>query len=449
MDGMDSRSARRRRRHAARLCSAVAIGCTFLIPAVADAGVGASAVPTFPTSVIVGQTGLGATIEVVNLNSAPDDQGAAALNTVCNAGDAFPCPGGQPGITLTPSCSALTNDADCASAGADPGVFAIANSGTGVPGTSCAGMAFTITQIPGEFGQLRFTPVSNQHVQLLGRGTLCRVAFTFDVVRAPQADVSPTPGVQTAQIVENLQWGGVQATTAFARGSSVGTTVQRAQPAIATQASASVEVGGQLTDTAVVSGRVNPVNGATVDFRLYGPDDASCAGTPIFQSLARPVDGAGRAVSDPYVPAAPGTYRWIAAYSGDANNEPVTGRCNDANENVIVTPPTTNTSGGPPTARPPRITVSDVPGQGGRCTGSNFKLRVNTRAAGLKSVRVTLDGKTIATSKKAKFSIRVHAKAKKFGRHVIRIIANGKGGRTVRVLEFRRCGRPVQPRFVG
>ena len=232
---------------------------------------------------------------IVNLNSAPDDQGAAALNTVCNAGDAFPCPGGQPGITLTPSCSALTNDADCASAGADPGVFAIANAGTGVPGTSCAGMAFSITQIPGEFGQLRFTPVSNQHVQLLGRGTLCRVAFTFDVVQAPKADVSQTPGVQTAQIVENLQWGGVQATTAFARGTSVGTTVHRAQPAIATQASASVEVGGQLTDTAVVSGRVNPVNGATVDFRLYGPDDASCAGPPIFQSLARPVDGAGRA----------------------------------------------------------------------------------------------------------------------------------------------------------
>ena len=114
-----------------------------------------------------------------------------------------------------------------------------------------------------------------------------------------------------------------------------------------------------------------------------------------------------------------------------------------------MTPPTTNTSGGPPTARPPRITVSDVPGQGGRCTGSNFKLRVNTRAAGLKTVRVTLDGKTIARSKKGKFSIRVHAKAKKFGRHVIRIIANGKGGRTVRVLEFRRCGRPNQPRFVG
>ena len=85
----------------------------------------------------------------------------------------------------------------------------------------------------------------------------------------------------------------------------------------------------------------------------------------------------------------------------------------------------------------------------GRCTGSNFKLKVNARATGLKSVRVTLDGKTIARSKKAKFTVRVRAAARKFGRHVIRIIANGAGGRTVRVLEFQRCGRPVQPRFVG
>ena len=237
--------------------------------------------------------------------------------------------------------------------------------------------------------------------------------------------------------------------TASARGSSAGTTIQRARPTIATQASPSVEVGGQLTDTAVVSGRVNPVAGATVDFILYGPDDANCAGQPIFQSLARPVDASGRAVSDPYVPTARGTYRWRAFYSGDANNEPVAGACNAANENVVVTPPSTSTSGGPPTVRPPRITVNDTPGSGGRCTESNFTLRVNARSAGLRSVRVTLDGKTIAKSKQAKFKVRVKAKAKRFGRHVIRIIANGRGGRTVRVLEFRRCGRPEQPRFVG
>ena len=34
--------------------------------------------------------------------------------------------------------------------------------------------------------------------------------------------------------------------------------------------------------------------------------------------------------------AAPGTYRWIATYSGDANNSGVAGLCNDANENVTV-----------------------------------------------------------------------------------------------------------------
>ena len=40
--------------------------------------------------------------------------------------------------------------------------------------------------------------------------------------------------------------------------------------------------------------------------------------------------------SPAFTPTTAGTYRWIAAYSGDANNAPVTGACNDANENVVV-----------------------------------------------------------------------------------------------------------------
>ena len=43
----------------------------------------------------------------------------------------------------------------------------------------------------------------------------------------------------------------------------------------------------------------------------------------------RPTPGRSR-------PTAPGTYRWIAAYSGDANYPPVTSACNDANESSII-----------------------------------------------------------------------------------------------------------------
>ena len=34
----------------------------------------------------------------------------------------------------------------------------------------------------------------------------------------------------------------------------------------------------------------------------------------------------------PFTPAAIGAYRWIASYSGDVNNAPVAGACNDAGE---------------------------------------------------------------------------------------------------------------------
>ena len=96
--------------------------------------------------------------------------------------------------------------------------------------------------------------------------------------------------------------------------------VTPAAPTIATTASANTVVGGTLTDTATVTGRSNPLAGATVTFRLYGPNDATCTGAPVFTStVPYPVAG-GPVTSGPFTPTAPGVYRWLAAYSGDANN---------------------------------------------------------------------------------------------------------------------------------
>ena len=46
--------------------------------------------------------------------------------------------------------------------------------------------------------------------------------------------------------------------------------------------------------------------------------------------------GNGGYQSAPYTPTAAGTYRWIANYSGDSNNEPTTNGCNGTNDNVDV-----------------------------------------------------------------------------------------------------------------
>ena len=114
--------------------------------------------------------------------------------------------------------------------------------------------------------------------------------------------------------------------------------VTRAVPSIATVASPDIVLGaGTLSDQATVTGRISPLPGATVDFRLYGPDDADCSGPAVFEFLdvPYPVDG-GAVASAAYMPTRAGTYRWIATYSGDANNEPAAGACGDANETRVV-----------------------------------------------------------------------------------------------------------------
>jgi hypothetical protein len=390
--------------------------------------VGASAVPSFPAAVTVGDTGVPASIELRNANN---DADAGATNTVCNFGDGFPCPSGDPGITLIPACAQLGAFSSCT--GPEPGVFRIADTASGAAGTACAGMAFNVSLIDPATGQVRFTPQGGAHVTLGGAGAACRIGFTFSVLRAPAADQNPTlPGLQTAQVTDNTQYAG--ALTASARGTTQGMTVNKHTPSIATTASGTINVGGQLTDTAVVSGLVNP-SGGTVDFRLYGPDDATCERPPVFESLGRPLDANGAAVSAPFTPAAGGVYRWRAFYSGDANNNPVAGECNAANESTLVI--------GPPT-----VTVETVTRRG-RCVVTKFTLRVRVRAEGLKNVRVTLDGKTIKRSKQARFTLRVRTRALRSGRHVLRVVARSTGGRDVKVATFKRCGAPSLPRFVG
>jgi hypothetical protein len=68
---------------------------------------------------------------------------------------------------------------------------------------------------------------------------------------------------------------------------------------------------------------------------VYGPNDATCSGAAAFTSTVT-VSGNGSYTSAAFTPSAVGTYRWIAAYSGDARNLPSSGACGDPNEEVVV-----------------------------------------------------------------------------------------------------------------
>lgn len=52
-----------------------------------------------------------------------------------------------------------------------------------------------------------------------------------------------------------------------------------------------------------------------------------------YPAAGGPVDSAA------YPPTQPGTYRWVARYGGDANNNPAAGACGDPAETVVVAAP--------------------------------------------------------------------------------------------------------------
>lgn len=117
--------------------------------------------------------------------------------------------------------------------------------------------------------------------------------------------------------------------------------------AISTQASpTTTHLGGSITDTATLSTLVpgGPAPTGTITFRLFGPNQSTCGGAVVFTST-KTVSGNGSYTSDPFAPSAPGTYRWIANYSGDAAHNPIAGMCNDANESVVILPAGTSIVG--------------------------------------------------------------------------------------------------------
>ena len=211
--------------------SAALIAMLLLAPGAAQAGIASGAGPIFPAVSTVGQTTTGS-IELRNDNT--KSQRHADQHDL-QSRRPLPCPAGDPGITLIPTCGQQGAFSVCAPGGADPGVFQVHPTATGVSGTACSGMAFDVTLSDPTLGRLRITPRGGAHVLLPGNNAFCQVAVTFDVVKLPAVDIDPvTTGVQTAQIVDNTQYFGP--IIASGRGSSIPITVLKSTPKIVTTA---------------------------------------------------------------------------------------------------------------------------------------------------------------------------------------------------------------------
>lgn len=155
---------------------------------------------------------------------------------------------------------------------------------------------------------------------------------------------------------EHLYWGneagesigranldGSGANTSFVPGveGAFGLATTVAAATLSTAAPADTHLGaGAIHGTAVLRGANAPTG--TIALRLYGPDDETCARSPL-QTSSVAVSGNGSYPSAAFAPIAVGAYRWQASYSGDAENEPVDGACGEPMR--VTDPPPASASG--------------------------------------------------------------------------------------------------------
>jgi len=116
--------------------------------------------------------------------------------------------------------------------------------------------------------------------------------------------------------------------------------VSKASPSLFPAASpTTAQTGSVLQAFTLVQGGYRP--GGRVSFRLYRPDDATCAGLPAHIEEANVVGGAA-GTSTGFVVPGEGTWRWQAVYLGDENNNGATSPCDQAPVSVVAklgTPP--------------------------------------------------------------------------------------------------------------
>ncbi|HTU15806.1 MAG TPA: hypothetical protein VMF31_11455 [Solirubrobacterales bacterium] len=155
-------------------------------------------------------------------------------------------------------------------------------------------------------------PVFTSSISVNGNGLYGSGGFT------------PSPG--SRRWTATYSGDAVNSAASTACGAAGGTsTVSKADPSLSAPAPADITIGSSMPAQTTLSGGYFPTG--TVTLRAYGPGDASCSQAPAFTSFLLPVTTNGNFTAGNFTPAAPGAYRWVASYSGDANNEAKSTAC--------------------------------------------------------------------------------------------------------------------------
>jgi hypothetical protein len=171
--------------------------------------------------------------------------------------------------------------------------------------------------------------------------------------------------------------------------------------ALSTTASATATLDGAIRDTAVLSGGSSPTG--TITFSLYWASDSTCS--KVLRTVTVVVSGSGTYDSPPIMPASPGSYQWLAIYSGDGNNKSLSASCDDATERSTVAEP---------------VCVRSQPALRGVPETVESLVSAYVPARGVKRVTFYLDRRKLVTLTKPlhqRFSVALDARKFSFGVH--------------------------------
>jgi hypothetical protein len=196
-------------------------------------------------------------------------------------------------------------------------------------------------------------------------------------------------------------------------------------------------------DSATLSGLAGGSPSGTVSWKLYANN--ACAGTPLVSDGPVSVSGDGTYLTpNGATPTTPGTYYWVATYSGDANNKAVSSGC--ADEPVVVAAiavlPAKVVSG---TATP----VGPI-----GCVARSTQVYVKGRQ--IATATFYLDGRKVKTVAKpdahGRYGIKVNARKLRAGAHRVKIVVTFVAGSETRpvtlLMALVRC-HPIKPKFTG
>lgn len=182
-------------------------------------------------------------------------------------------------------------------------------------------------------------------------------------------------------------------------------TVNPVTPTLATTAGDDVNLGTAVTDTATLSGLAtqpaNPVinltgtsgaaAGGTITFKLYGPSDTGCGPLVHTVTPATAVSGNGTYGPVSFTPTEPGTYHWVAEYSGNLPNNNATthnATCTDADEDVVVSTVASSLSSDQTWVPSDSVTVS-APAGGALAGTVSFEFFTNDTCTGTAAFSTT------------------------------------------------------------